>query len=176
VNTTDTDLQNWPPAHIQGSQILKPKILIWVIFGGICNGSGWYIVWPFGLFYGNLVYFEAIWYILRLFGIFCRHLIYFVAIWYILHMFIWYTWFIAPRKIWQPWSHFASAVFSRAFVRAASTPVFTRTRVATAANASRPTAGRSATATTSTSAESFARKVRSLVLAGTTGAKGQCHS
>jgi hypothetical protein len=30
----------------------------------------WYILWPFGIFYGHLVYFMAIWYILRLFGIF----------------------------------------------------------------------------------------------------------
>jgi hypothetical protein len=46
--------------------VFKPKI--WVNFGGPCNGRYWYILWPFGLFYGNLVYFVAIWYILRLFG------------------------------------------------------------------------------------------------------------
>jgi hypothetical protein len=40
--------------------VFKPKIPIWVNFGGSCNGSCWYILWPFGLFYGHLVYFVAI--------------------------------------------------------------------------------------------------------------------
>jgi hypothetical protein len=40
-----------------------------------------------GIFYGHLVYFEAIWYILRQFGIICGHLVYFAAIWYILWLF-----------------------------------------------------------------------------------------
>jgi hypothetical protein len=40
----------------------------------------WYILWPFGIFYGHLVYFMAIWYILWPFGIFCGHLVYFMAI------------------------------------------------------------------------------------------------
>jgi hypothetical protein len=35
----------------------------------------WYILWQFGIFYGNLVYFMAIWYT------------YFMAIWYILWQF-----------------------------------------------------------------------------------------
>jgi hypothetical protein len=43
----------------------------------------WYILWQFGIFCGNLVYFGAIWYILWQFGIFCGNLVYFVAIWYI---------------------------------------------------------------------------------------------
>jgi hypothetical protein len=30
----------------------KPKIPIWVIFGGSCNGRCWHILLPFGLFYG----------------------------------------------------------------------------------------------------------------------------
>jgi hypothetical protein len=42
----------------------------------------WYILWPFGLFYGHL----------GCFGIFYGGLVYFVAIWY-----------VATRKIWQPW-------------------------------------------------------------------------
>jgi hypothetical protein len=37
----------------------------------------WSILWPFGLFYGHLVYFMAIWSILWPFGIFYAHLIYF---------------------------------------------------------------------------------------------------
>jgi hypothetical protein len=44
----------------------------------------WYILWPFGIFYGHLVYFMAIWYILWPFGIFYGHLVYFMAISYIL--------------------------------------------------------------------------------------------
>jgi hypothetical protein len=42
--------------------ILKPKIPIWVNFGGFCNGRCWYILLPFGLFYGRLVNFMAIWF------------------------------------------------------------------------------------------------------------------
>jgi hypothetical protein len=30
-------------------------------FGGSCNGICWYFKWPFGLVYGNLVYFVALW-------------------------------------------------------------------------------------------------------------------
>jgi hypothetical protein len=52
----------------------------------------YYILCPFGLFYGHLVYFMAIWYIftvllcwsiLRPSGILYGHLVYFVVIWYI---------------------------------------------------------------------------------------------
>jgi hypothetical protein len=44
--------------------IFKPKISLWVNFGGNCYRRCWYILWTFGLFYGHLVYFKAIWYIL----------------------------------------------------------------------------------------------------------------
>jgi hypothetical protein len=47
----------------------------------------WYILWPFGIFYGHLVYFMAIWYILWPFGIFYGHLVYFLVIWYIFSRF-----------------------------------------------------------------------------------------
>jgi hypothetical protein len=53
-----------------------------------------------------LVYFMAIWNILRPFSIFYGQIIYlrqfgnFMVIWYIFPPF----WYIAPRKIWQPWS------------------------------------------------------------------------
>jgi hypothetical protein len=57
--------------------IFKPKILIWTNFGGTCDRRCWYILRPFGLFYGHLVYFTAIWSILRQFGIVCGHLVYF---------------------------------------------------------------------------------------------------
>jgi hypothetical protein len=45
---------------------------------GICN-----ILWAFGIFCGNLVYFYGHWYLLWTFGIFYGHLVYFVAILYI---------------------------------------------------------------------------------------------
>jgi hypothetical protein len=45
--------------------VFKPKIQIWVNFGGYCYGKSWYILWPFGLFYGHWKYF------LWPFGIFC---------------------------------------------------------------------------------------------------------
>jgi hypothetical protein len=54
--------------------LFKPKIQIWVNFGGSCNGRCWYILWTFGPFYGHLVHFTDIWYILCLFGIFCGNL------------------------------------------------------------------------------------------------------
>jgi hypothetical protein len=44
--------------------IFKPKIPIWVHFGGFYNGRIWYII--------------SNWYILQPFGIFCGHLVYFV--------------------------------------------------------------------------------------------------
>jgi hypothetical protein len=50
--------------------VFKPKMPIWVNFGGPCDGRCWYILWPFGLFdghlaifYGFLVYVMVIWYI-----------------------------------------------------------------------------------------------------------------
>jgi hypothetical protein len=33
------------------------KIPILVIFLEVCNGRGWYILWPFGRFVGYLLYF-----------------------------------------------------------------------------------------------------------------------
>jgi hypothetical protein len=37
--------------------IFKPKIPIWVYFWGPSNGKCWYIIWPFGILCGHLVYF-----------------------------------------------------------------------------------------------------------------------
>jgi hypothetical protein len=48
--------------------IFIPKIPIWLYFEGPRNGKDCYVVWPFGIFYGNLVYSIAIWYILWSFG------------------------------------------------------------------------------------------------------------
>jgi hypothetical protein len=65
------------------------------------------ILWQFGIFHGNLVYFYgnlvAIWYISWQFGIFYGNL---VAIWYILWQFSGNLvqspfWYIMSRKIWQ---------------------------------------------------------------------------
>jgi hypothetical protein len=44
------------------------NIQIWVIFRGFCNGLCWYI-------FGNLVYFMDRWYILWPFGIFYGYLV-----------------------------------------------------------------------------------------------------
>jgi hypothetical protein len=52
-------------------QIFKQKIPIWVHFGGPCNGRCWHIICTLGLFY------FAIWYILWPFGIFYGYLVYF---------------------------------------------------------------------------------------------------
>jgi hypothetical protein len=40
--------------------IFKPKIPIWVNFGGPWNGKGWYILNTFGKHYGQLVHFMDI--------------------------------------------------------------------------------------------------------------------
>jgi hypothetical protein len=40
----------------------QTKIAIWVNFGGSCKGICWFILWPFAIFGGHLVYF------LRCFG------------------------------------------------------------------------------------------------------------
>jgi hypothetical protein len=78
--------------------IFKPKLPIWVNFGGSCNGRCLYTLWPFGIFYGHLVYFTAIWSTLKPFGIFCGHLVFFIAKWYFFLL-----WYFVERKIWQPW-------------------------------------------------------------------------
>jgi hypothetical protein len=77
--------------------IFKPKISIWVKFGGPWNRKGWYVLRPFGILDGQLVYFMAIyfmaiWYIWwpigifygQLVHIFYGHLVYLMVIWYIL--------------------------------------------------------------------------------------------
>jgi hypothetical protein len=40
------------PTRVARWYIFRPKIPIWVIFGGSCNGRCWYILWTFGLFCG----------------------------------------------------------------------------------------------------------------------------
>jgi hypothetical protein len=57
-------------ARVARWHIFKTKIPIWVKFWEFCNGRCLYILWPFCLFQGHLVYFVVIWYILWSFGIF----------------------------------------------------------------------------------------------------------
>jgi hypothetical protein len=66
--------------------VFKPKIQIWVNFGGSCNLRCWYILWTLGPFYGLLLYFMHIWYSSWYFGKFLPF------------------WYFVPRKIWQPWT------------------------------------------------------------------------
>jgi hypothetical protein len=105
-------------ARVARWYIFKPKIQIWVNFGGSWNEKCWYIyghlgclttLWyilgPFGIFFpfwytkmllyfmDILVYISVILYILWPFGIFCGNLVYFSPFWY-----------IVARKIWQPCS------------------------------------------------------------------------
>jgi hypothetical protein len=61
--------------------IFRPKIVIWINFGGPCNGRCYYIL----LVYGLLIHFMTIWYVLWQIGVFSP------------------CWYIVPRKIWQPW-------------------------------------------------------------------------
>jgi hypothetical protein len=73
--------------------IFTPNFPIEENFGGCCNGRCWYILQPFGLFYGYLVYFVAIWLYFVAFGL------NFVAIRYILCLFgIFYTILVCCTK------------------------------------------------------------------------------
>jgi hypothetical protein len=56
--------------------VFKPKIQIWVNFGGSLNGRCWYILWTLGPFYGLLLYFMDIWYRLWKSGIFSPGLVF----------------------------------------------------------------------------------------------------
>jgi hypothetical protein len=40
-------------AGLPDGLFFKPKIPIWVNFGGPCNGKSWYMLKPFGQFYGH---------------------------------------------------------------------------------------------------------------------------
>jgi hypothetical protein len=72
--------------------LFKSKIQICVNFRGSSNGGCWYILCPFGQFFGHLAYVMAIWYIFRPFNIHINgHLVYSPPFWYVM-----------PRKIWQP--------------------------------------------------------------------------
>jgi hypothetical protein len=52
-------------------RVLHWKMLVYLIaIWSILLTVIWYILWPFGMFYGHLVCFMAIWYILWLFGMY----------------------------------------------------------------------------------------------------------
>jgi hypothetical protein len=78
--------------------IFKPKIQIWVNFGMPLNGKCWYLLWPFGLFYGPYIGRYILW----PYGNF----IYFSSLWY-----------IVSRKIWQPWLQALQPISSTTFNR-----------------------------------------------------------
>jgi hypothetical protein len=102
--------------------VFKPKIPIWVNFGGpyldwtmlIYFMAIWPIVRIFVIFYGHLEYFKDIWDILWPFGTFWDHLVH--LIWFWCHV---------PRKIWQPWLPTFFLLISRPFssISKASGPV-----------------------------------------------------
>jgi hypothetical protein len=50
--------------------ISRPKVLVWVYFGGPWNGKCWYIFWPLGIIYDNLYMY------LQPFGVVCGPLVY----------------------------------------------------------------------------------------------------
>jgi hypothetical protein len=50
------------PSRVARWFVFKPKIQIWVTFGGSCNGRCWHILWTLGRFYGLSLYFMDIWY------------------------------------------------------------------------------------------------------------------
>jgi hypothetical protein len=58
---------SWSPCHARVARWhdFKPKIPIWLNFGGSCKGKSWHILRPLGIVCGYLVYFAAIRYILR---------------------------------------------------------------------------------------------------------------
>jgi hypothetical protein len=55
----------------QGCQMVcfQTKNKIWEKISGPQIGKCWYSLWPFGIYYGHLVYFVSIWYIFSSFGI-----------------------------------------------------------------------------------------------------------
>jgi hypothetical protein len=65
-------IDNLDRTRVARRHTFKPNIPIWVSFGGSCNGRCWFILWPFGLFYGHLINYVTIWYILWLLVYFSR--------------------------------------------------------------------------------------------------------
>jgi hypothetical protein len=72
-----------PAGLPDGIHICIPKISIWEYFGGPCNVKCWYILMPFGSFYGRKLWYSllpfgilyGVWYTLWSFGILYGHLV-----------------------------------------------------------------------------------------------------
>jgi hypothetical protein len=64
-----TQIGNAPIDRVARWFVFKPKIQIWVNYGGSCTGRCWYILWTLGPFYSLLLYFMDIWYSSWQFGI-----------------------------------------------------------------------------------------------------------
>jgi hypothetical protein len=75
----------------------KPKIQIWVYFGGSWNAKCWFILFPFRILYGiwnivrpfGILYSHLVYFIYGLFGTFCSSLVHFVAVWCIFLVLVW---------------------------------------------------------------------------------------
>jgi hypothetical protein len=63
-------LFRWFTIRVARWFVFKPKIPIWVNFGGPQIGKCLYIKWPLGVFFGDLGYFMTICYVLYSFGTF----------------------------------------------------------------------------------------------------------
>jgi hypothetical protein len=66
---------NFGTLYVEG-RIMEKFMSIWYTY----YMAVWYIIWPFGILYGHLVYNMAIWYIIWPFGILYGHLVYYMAI------------------------------------------------------------------------------------------------
>jgi hypothetical protein len=89
---------SWQPNHpTQGCQMVcfqtkNPNLgKFWTVLDGKCL----HVLWPFGIFYGDLRYFMTIWYILYSFGTF--------------------FWYFVPIKIWQPWPYIVCLIILSTF-------------------------------------------------------------
>jgi hypothetical protein len=72
VERDEWGFENWNrhSSRVARWIVFKPKIPIWVNFVGSYIGKCLYILWPFGIFYGDLRHFRTIWYSLYSFGTF----------------------------------------------------------------------------------------------------------
>jgi hypothetical protein len=86
VHTEPTWEVHWTPSRLvtsgrQGCQTAyfqTPNHPILGKFWTVLNGRCWFILWPFGVFYCHLVYFNALWCILMPFCVFYCHLVHFL--------------------------------------------------------------------------------------------------
>jgi hypothetical protein len=57
--TAEKGPQRGLPFRVARWFVFKPKIQIWVNFGGSCTGRCWYVLRTFGSFYSLLLYFRT---------------------------------------------------------------------------------------------------------------------